>query len=100
MTVLKEARNLKYGNFVSPGNALKIEVQFIKTTEAGASFKASGKVNDASALAGRIELAYFNLGDKHEALGYLDEKLRAQTKQRWANLRQGSEYEAAGRSCL
>ena len=92
MTVLKEARNLKYGNFVSPGNALKIDVQFVKETEAGASFKVSGMIDDRSALAGKIELAYFNLADKHESLAYLDEKLRAHTKERWANLRQGSEY--------
>src|SRR5437867_2771676 len=46
MAVLKEARNVKYGNFVAPGNALRVEVDFFKATETGAVFKALGIVND------------------------------------------------------
>src|SRR3954467_15380150 len=42
--VLKEARNVKYGNFVAPGNHLRVEVDYLKETEAGASFKAGGTV--------------------------------------------------------
>src|SRR3954469_25490659 len=38
--VLKEARNVKYGNFVAPGNALRVEVEYFKPTDAGgATFK-------------------------------------------------------------
>ena len=91
MTVLKEARNVKYGNFVAPGNALKVDCQLTKATDTGAAFKVNGSVNDRSALSGRIELAYFNLGDKHPSLAYLDEKVMAQTKSRWELLMQGSE---------
>src|SRR6202012_1035087 len=39
MAVLKEARNVKYGNFVAPGNHLRVEIEYLKATEAGASFK-------------------------------------------------------------
>src|SRR6266513_1841876 len=49
--VLKEARNVKYGNFVAPGNHLRVEVEFVKETEAGASFNANGTVNGNSAVA-------------------------------------------------
>ena len=91
MAVLREARNVKYGNFVAPGNALHVEVEFVKPTEAGASFKVNGSVNGRSTLSGRIELAYFNLADKHASLAYLDEKVMAMTKQRWETLLLGSE---------
>jgi 3-hydroxyacyl-[acyl-carrier-protein] dehydratase len=91
MAVLKEARNVKYGNFVAPGNALKVEVTVVKATDAGGTFKAAGSVNETSALSGRIEMAYFNLGEKHASLAYLDEKLMAQTKTRWETLMQGNE---------
>jgi len=91
VTVLKEARNVKYGNFVAPGNALKVDCQLLKATDTGGSFKVIGSVNDQTALSGRIELAYFNLGDKHASLAYLDEKLMAQTKERWEALMHGSE---------
>src|SRR3954451_5679712 len=63
--VLKEARNVKYGNFVAPGNYLRVEVELLKETDAGATFKATGTVNGgATAVAARIEIAYFNLGEK------------------------------------
>ncbi len=82
--VLKEARNVKYGNFVAPGNSLRVEVDFMKQTEAGATFKAAGTVNGTSAVAARIEIAYFNLGDKQPALAELDARLIEHHRRRWA----------------
>lgn len=83
IVVLKEARNVKYGNFVAPGNVLRLDVEFIKDTEAGASFKATGLVNDTTAVQARVELAYFSLLDKLPGLADTDEKLLAHTRQRW-----------------
>jgi 3-hydroxyacyl-[acyl-carrier-protein] dehydratase len=90
MAVLKEAKNVKYGSFVAPGNYLRVEVDFVKDTEAGASFKASGSVNDKQALSARIELAYFDLGDKQPALAALDAPIAEHNRNRWALLQQGS----------
>src|SRR5690606_16398067 len=83
MVVLKDARNIKYGHFVAPGIALRLEVMFLKDTEAGASFKATGTVGPATAVQARIELAYFNLGDKQPDLAGLDEKVIEHTRMRW-----------------
>jgi 3-hydroxyacyl-[acyl-carrier-protein] dehydratase len=83
--VLKEARNVKYGNFVAPGNHLRVEVEFFKETECGATFKANGTVNNAAnAVAARIELAYFNLGDKQPGLAELDTRLIEHHRKRWS----------------
>ena len=90
MAVLKEARNVKYGSFVAPGNFLRVEVEFLKDTAAGASFKASGNVNDKQALQARVELAYFNLGEKQPELTNLDARMAEHNKTRWAVLKQGS----------
>jgi len=84
MAVLREARNVKYGNFVAPGNFLRVEVEWNKVTEAGASFKATGFVGDATAVAARIEIAYFNLGDKQPQLAELDGRLREHNRNRWS----------------
>ena len=86
MAVLKEARNVKYGRFVAPGGALRVEVELNKLTEPGASFKAAGTVDDAQAVQARIELAYFNLGDKQPALADLDRQLTEHNRRRWAVL--------------
>jgi 3-hydroxyacyl-[acyl-carrier-protein] dehydratase len=89
MAVLKEARNVKYGSFVAPGNFLRVEVEFLKPTDAGASFKATGSVNDTSALSARVELAYFNLADKQPELANLDLRLSEHNKARWNVLHHG-----------
>lgn len=86
MAVLREARNVKYGQFVAPGDALKVEVELLKSTDAGATFKATGTVNNETALSARIELAYFNLAEKHRELAPLDARLIEHHKQRWAIL--------------
>jgi 3-hydroxyacyl-[acyl-carrier-protein] dehydratase len=88
MAVLKEARNVKYGTFVAPGQTLRVEVDFNKPTDAGgATFKASGFVGaDALAVQARIEIAYFNLADRQPELANLDERLKSHTRTRWAVL--------------
>ncbi len=57
--VLKEARNVKYGNFVAPGNFLRVEVDFNKATDTGATFKVNATVGDKQAFAARIEAGLF-----------------------------------------
>lgn len=84
MAVLKEARNVRYGRFVAPGNHLKVEVELAKLTDTGAAFKAAGTVDGVQALSARLELAYFNLADKQPELAAIDAKLRDHNKQRWA----------------
>jgi 3-hydroxyacyl-[acyl-carrier-protein] dehydratase len=83
MAVLREARNVKYGQFVAPGNALKIEVELTKLMDTGAIFKAAGSVGGAQALSARLELAYFNLADKRPELGEIDARLREHNRRRW-----------------
>ena len=89
MAVLKEAKNVKYGQFVAPGNFLRVVVDLLKPTETGATFKATGTVGDNQALAARIELAYFNLGEKQAELASLDARLIEHNRARWALLNQG-----------
>lgn len=92
MALLKEARNVKYGTFVAPGQALRVEVDFNKDVPgAGATFKAAGYVGDGLAVQARIEMAYFNLGDKQPELAHLDARLAEHNRARWSVLRAPSE---------
>ena len=90
IAVLKEAKNLRYGHFVAPGNALRVEVDFVKSTEAGGLFKCVGTVDGEQALTGRLELAYFNLGDKQPDLAATDAKLIEHHRHRWQVLTGGA----------
>ena len=87
MAVLKEARNVKYGHFVAPGNFLRMEVDLLKTTDAGATFKATGTTGDKQAVQLRLELAYFNLAEQNPELAGIDAKLVEHNRRRWELLR-------------
>jgi 3-hydroxyacyl-[acyl-carrier-protein] dehydratase len=83
MAILKEARNIKYGHFVAPGNFLRMEVDLLKTIDGGASFKAIGTTGDKQAVQMRIELAYFNLAEKNPQLAEIDARLIEHNRRRW-----------------
>ena len=87
MAVLKEARNVKYGQFVAPGDQLRLEVELLKPTDAGASFKISGTVGGKQSIAARIEIAYFNLASRDPVMAAVDEKIVAHNRARWELLK-------------
>ena len=83
MAVLKEARNVKYGRFVAPGNSLRVEVDLAKLSEGGATFKAAGYLENEQALSARLELSYFNLAERQPELASADLLLREHNRGRW-----------------
>jgi 3-hydroxyacyl-[acyl-carrier-protein] dehydratase len=94
MAVLKEAKNVKYGTFVAPGQTLRVEVDLAKLTDTGgATFKAAGYTGSENALAvqARIEIAYFNLADRQPELAGLDERLAQHNRARWSVLQAQSQ---------
>lgn len=82
--VLKEARNVKYGTFVAPGNALRVEVELTASTDRGGTFKGVGTVGPNQAVSARLELAYFNLADSQPELAGVDKRLIDRHRARWA----------------
>lgn len=87
IAVLREARNVKYGRFVAPGNFLRVEAELSKMTDGGATFKATGTVGDAQAVQMRVELSCFNLAEKNPELAELDGRLREHNRRRWELIR-------------
>ncbi len=83
MTILKEAKNVKYAHFLSPGQSLVVDVQWVKSTDAGAIFKAAGTVDEQPAVTARLELAYFNLAQRDSAYAPTDAALIEHHKRRW-----------------
>ena len=102
MAVLKESRNVRYGNFVAPGSFLRIEAELTKSTDGGGTFKVTGSVvnsagqaSDAPAITGRIEIALFDLADKQPELANLDARLKEHNRLRWKLLEQAIAKPAA-----
>lgn len=90
MAILKEAKNVKYGNFVAPGQCLRVEVETAKISEAGGSFKASASVDGKTAVSARVEMSYFNIAEKQSEFAEVDRKLIEHNRSRWALLTQSS----------
>ena len=62
--VLKQANNVKYGQFVEPGQQLTVTVEIISQTDTETKVKAEGKVDGRTTVSGRLILERYNLIDR------------------------------------
>src|SRR6266480_6457996 len=72
---LREARNVKYADFVPPGQSLDVTVSMLKKDDRLATMKVEGQVAGRQTLSGRIVLERYNLTDRDPALREIDEKI-------------------------
>lgn len=72
---LKEARNIKYADFVAPGQTLEVTVSMVKKDGSLATLKVEGQIGDRQTLSGRIVLQRYNLVDRDPELRDIDEKI-------------------------
>jgi len=73
--VLREAKNVKYGTFVSPGHRLEVAVDLIKRDGDTATLRGRGEVDGTQTISAQVVLAGYNLRDRHPAGAERDEKL-------------------------
>jgi 3-hydroxyacyl-[acyl-carrier-protein] dehydratase len=72
---LKEARNIKYADFVQPGQTLEITMSIIKKDDRLATFKMEGQQSGRPTLSGRLVLERYNLADRDPEKRAIDELL-------------------------
>lgn len=63
MVVLKQANNVKYAQFVEPGQTLTVTVEIIKFGEGEVKLKGQGTVDGRLTVSARFTLACYNLAD-------------------------------------
>src|SRR5262245_17911286 len=73
---LKEAKNIKYADFVAPGQTLEVTVSMLKKDDRLATFKIEGQVGDRQTLSGRMILQRYNLADCDPAQRDIDEVIK------------------------
>lgn len=61
--LLKEARNVKYANFVEPGNTLTVTCEVIDQDDRHTRLKASGVVDGVQTVSARLVLERYNLAE-------------------------------------
>jgi 3-hydroxyacyl-[acyl-carrier-protein] dehydratase len=73
---LKEAKNVKYADFVPPGQTLTVDVSIVKKDERDVTVKIEGRVGDRSTLSGRLVLERYNLADRNADRRPIDDELK------------------------
>ena len=73
MVVLKEAVNIKYGQFVEPGQTLTVTAKILEDSENETKIMASGSLDGKNTLKGRLVLAKYNLADDRPHYAATDE---------------------------
>jgi 3-hydroxyacyl-[acyl-carrier-protein] dehydratase len=72
IVVLKQASNVKYGQFVEPGQTLCVTAEILKSGERETKLKARGTVNGRTTVGARLVLAKYNLADALPARAEID----------------------------
>ena len=86
MTLLQEAKAVKFNSFVKPGRTLCIESKFVKESDGLVTVKATGHLNGfaddggESAVSARLVLEQFNMADMDSDRAIRDERLIATLK--------------------
>jgi len=90
LIVLKEARGVRYGTFVSPGQTLTITADAVEIAQARSDFKIKGTVNGNTAIQARLELSHVNLAETDVSFVANDRIVLAAQRERWQTLTQRS----------
>ena len=72
IVALSEAKNVKYSDFVTPGQTLRVTAEVIKQVDDFTTLKCQGEVDDRVAVRGRLVLERFNLADRGECDSMVD----------------------------
>ena len=86
LIVLKEARGVRYGTFVAPGQTLVMTADAVEISAGRSDFKIKGTVGTATAIQARLELAHLNLASTDAALEKIDQLAIAAQRERWQTL--------------
>ncbi len=73
--LLKQANNVKYGQFVEPGQLLTVTAEIISQSESETKVKAHGTVEGRTTVSARLLLERYNLAERNPADAGLDDMI-------------------------
>lgn len=75
MIVLREAKNVKYGQFMEPGKRMTVTVEFSEQKDDLADFKGKGESEGKQTVSARFVLARYNLAKINPAWKATDDRM-------------------------
>lgn len=88
VVLLKEARNVKYAQFVEPGQTLAVTVEWVDQDDRLTRLKCQGTVGGQTAVSARLVLERYNLADEDAARGLTDDVVKMKLRELFALLYQ------------
>ena len=87
--VLRDARNVKYGNFMQPGNSMTITVEASEyaADKTSAVFKGKAEMAGSSTVSAKFTVTRYNLRDRNPSLAAVDERIVADLRNQYRVLR-------------
>ncbi len=72
IVVLKEAKRIRYGQFVEPGQLLYLTAEIVSQDDRYTECKAEGRMEDRLTVSGKIYLERYNLAERDPELARVD----------------------------
>jgi 3-hydroxyacyl-[acyl-carrier-protein] dehydratase len=88
MILLKHAGNVKYGQFVEPGQMLTVTAEIVSQSATETKVKAQGTVDGRTTVSGRLVLERYNLADRNPSDVVADETVLQEMRSLFAVLYQ------------
>ncbi|MDP1564132.1 MAG: 3-hydroxyacyl-ACP dehydratase FabZ family protein [Pirellulaceae bacterium] len=89
MVVLREVRNIKFQDFVAPGDRLDASVEIIKVDGALVYLKATGMIGERTAVNGRLVMERFTLAERNGEDVAVDRNINSGHRHTFRRLMQG-----------
>jgi 3-hydroxyacyl-[acyl-carrier-protein] dehydratase len=86
VVTLKEARNVKYANFVKPGQMLTVTAEVLGQDERETKLKAQGTVEGQTVVSARLVLERYNLAAEDTGRAVTDEVVKLKLRELFALL--------------
>lgn len=86
VVTLKEARNVKYGNFVEPGQTLVVTAEVLSQDPRETKLKAQGTVDGQPTVSARLTLERYNLEHENPARSEADAVIVQRLREMFAQL--------------
>jgi len=80
MVVLKQVNNIKYGQFVEPGQTLTVSAELVSRTDSEAKLKARGTMDGRNTVSGRLVLKCYNMADTDPNRERLDQATKKEMR--------------------
>ena len=81
MVLLKEVKNVKFGQFLQPGQTLTVTATIVSQDDSTVVLKTEGAINGQSRVRAQLTLTKYNLGDRSPQKAIIDKKLIASLRE-------------------